>query len=326
MPTYHTDGLLALAIENEFNKQVKHIYSQSYPLLDAIKSRKTKFNQGYVVQGEKILTYLMADMNNNHTTKSTGFASQATAVTPAVYSSTGQQGSLVAQWEWAQQEAYLFITPEEKNIAKTTQRYDFIAARVQGTINKFKDVTSTQLAGSSGSSRSTVQGLVHLIATGNTVGGLAQGTFTDWQGLVTTSVGAVTLDHLDTHMDQIAIKGRGEVDLLLLSMQSSNNLFGKIRSQIAPAQLVTAPPDGMNINYGTRGFQYAGAYCVMDGRIPSGTIMGLSTDTFYWAGGQPKQLETNRVQGTGVDEYGWVMFSCLACDDIGRNFRLTGCN
>jgi hypothetical protein len=140
---------------------------------------------------------------------------------------------------------------------------------------------------------------------------------------VTTAIGAFSADAVNDLYDE-ATRGSERPDLLMASYATSNNIYGKCRQLVSPAEMITNNK-GATAKYGITDFYYLGMEVVKDDAGTSGEILLLNTDTWYYVGDTlPLLAARGNWQGTDADYMVYNMWCGVACDNPRLNARGTG--
>lgn len=312
---------VAFSTELVIGRDFNNVWLREAALLAMVQEGKKNWNKGSAFSGSAQTGYKMlipvalADM----TTPANGVtdANEFTAISPH---GTAQGAFTQAEYIVAHYRGSMSNKRHEM-VLINNQRGNFQQAKVNQLMGSFTNAIADDMASTAADARDAILGVQQVLATSNTVGGIAQGTDTDWAANVTTSAGAFSLDLLDDGIDTAAPRG-GNIDLIALAYSSTNNLFGKLRAQIAPAQRIVN--GDFKAKYGFVNIDYLGATCISDNRLTAGVICGFDTSTWFYRGDtKPKLSHTGPIQGTDAVEWVYYMFAALGCNHPGRNFRLT---
>lgn len=314
-PAYSVFGTEIVA-----RKEWQNIWLRKTPLLAMMKESGLNWNKGTSVQGTMMLIPLnMADM----TTAADGVADsgELTAISPVATDGFSQAAYQISHYRGA-----TWMRASELTLIDNG-RGNFKVGKMRQAMDSFANAIADDLSGSTADARANVVGIQQVIATGNTVGGLAQGTYTDWASNLSTGVGAFTLDLIDAKYDAIVARG-GVPDLLLCSYTATNNVYGKVRSSIAPAQWLVNTD--FKAKYGFTNITYLDMTVTMDNRITGttatdGRMYLLDTRHWYFRGQEtPKLQPVQRLTGTDADEYMWTQFLSIGCGDPAKQGGIQG--
>lgn len=309
----------AFAADQVLTREFKDVWTTAHPLIKVL-SNKGSWNKGGSMKENKFIlpiTYVGPATAANGKSD----ANSLTPITPYALA-----GFTQSEWEFTRMEGAWYLRPHERKLLMNGTRGNLIQGAVSQMMGSFKEAVSDDLAGNSACSRENVQGLRHALNTGNTVGGIDQsdGSNGFWHARVDTSGGTFDIADVDDDYDGIATEGRNTPDLLLLSHNSTVNMFGKMRDNIAPHLRVNSVKK--TTEFGFVNFEYMGMTCVLDNRLgaalsTTGGFMMLSTDAWYWRGDmKPTLLEDrSRLEGTGAYEYYYEWWLALGCQDIAVN-------
>lgn len=210
---------------------------------------------------------------------------------------------------------------EEKLVTGKEAMAGAMRGKVMQVGGSFKNAVNGDLMSANAGARDKVHGVRHVLSESNTVGGIAQGTDTIWQAKVTTGAGTFTLDAVNDVYDE-ATRGKERPDILLAAYAASNNVFGKFRSAIQPAQQLTK---GNKADYGFTDLVYLDAIVVKDDAGTSGEVLGLNSKTWHWLGDtMPKLHSRGPWPGTDAEVIVYNMFCAVGCTNPRLNFRLAG--
>lgn len=332
-PSYQVSDFTAFAIEQQLERDWNDNICKDHPVIAAIHDRGTGWNKGFSVDnaGTGLLVPLRYALTAGVTTSNIGVAS-ANEV-PAGWPTYPTPGGFThAKYTMAHLFKAIAITESEKvrGGGNGGQRGALLEGKVDQLMDTFKEMISQFLAGSAADGEAAVMGLDYAIATGNTVGGIDQSAETWWRANVKTGTGTFSLPVIDDAMDLIAQNGTnkkvGKADLLLLGYNVGGggvNCYGKVRSQIAPAERIVNA--NFEAKYGFENFNYRGAMCVQDNRAPANTSRLLTTGTWLWGGPKrPKRQNPVRILGSDAEDWGFTLWCFLGCRENRRNFRWTG--
>lgn len=310
----------AFAADHVIDHQFLDVWTTAHPILKILKENKKNFNKGVQRRENKaIIPIIYTGPSTAANGKSD--ANSLTAITPYALA-----GFTASEWEYTRYEGAWYLRPHERELLKNGSRGNLVQGAVTQMMGSFKTALSDDIAGNSAADRENLQGLRQALSTSNTVGGIDQsdGSNGFWHAKVRTTGGTFTTQDVDSDYDSIATEGRGAADLLLLSHNSTVNLFGKMRDNVAPIQRINAPQSVAK--FGFPSFEYMDMMCVLDNRLgaalsTTGGYMMLKTDTWYWSGAdRPTLLEDKcRLEGTGAYEYYYEWWCMLGCSDLACN-------
>lgn len=306
----------AYATEIVVAKRWANAWLRKSPLYAKIVEGKTKFNKQGLRKGNAILIPVTIA---NASQTADGRADSA-ELTPLSAYATGAEHTQ-AQFEIAHYVNNMTLRASEQELVNNT-RGNLLDAKINNLIDGFINAIADDLASTSADSREKVLGIQYAIATANSPGKIDQSVDLDWASQVSTAVGAFSLDLIDDKIDAVTPRG-GETDLILLSHSSSNNLFGKLRSALAPSERIVNAD--FKAKAGFNNIEYLGATCVSDNRLTAGVICGLDTSSWYWVGDTaPKQVDVSRLPGTDSREFFYSMWCAVGIDAPQKQWRLTG--
>ena len=305
----------AFATEITLSRNWENIYLRATPLLAKIKDGKANWNKPGLRKGNLLITPVIYE-DASTLPDGVADASEVTPISPYI-----TNGFTQAQYNIAHYRQAMYVRESEKQLINNT-RGNFMQGKIEQMMADFTSAVADDLASTSADSRTAVLGVQQVLSTSNTVGGIDQGTYTDWQSNVTTSAGAFSLDLLDDKIDAVAVRN-GKIDMMLFAYSSTNNLFGKLRAALSPAErLVNA---NFKAKYGFTNIEYLDAVCVADNRLTAGVIVGFDSSTWFYAGDEkPVAKEVIRYPGTDMDEYMYTLWAGVGCNNPAKNFRITG--
>lgn len=312
--TYSTANGAAYAIELTVKRDFKLLWDQSHALIAKIQNGGNFNKPGVEIKGLSMLLPLQFD--DMATPVDGSAANNLTPLSPAA-----NQGDTQAVYAFTRYHGAFWIDPDEMKLLMDGARGNFLQARKKQITQSYQKALSGDLQGSANAARANVLGLRYGISASNSPGGISQaGDNGYWAGKVNSSVTTFALGHIDDDMDAIRREGRSRVDLILMGSNSTVNMMGKMRDQVAPLQRLVST-DSELAKFGFDSFVYRGADVVDDPDLGSalsttGGYQCLSTDAFYWMG-DPKSMKVSvdRVLGTGATEYYHEAWVCLGCDD-----------
>lgn len=324
--SYQVDDGTAFAIESSLTKRWKNQTLFAVPILASIKDRDMKYNTGFRIEGTKaIIPVIMTDIAAFNTgTAGVADADQIPTAWPQ-YDAT--EGFSQAAYEYTHMRRAMTITESERRLLMGGARGNLLEGKTTQLMEKFNTVKGVQIIGSAAGSRTTIQGVEHVIATANTVGGIDQSTNEVWRGRVTSVGGALGRSHIDTMFDGLSIfPGVSAPDMLSLSYDKASggvNVFGAVRNFIDDNERYFHKD--FQVKYGIVNFDYMGMKCVKENRQTAGTAFMLCTDTFFYSGSdKPTLHHRGPIQGSDAEEFVYTEWVCFGCDEPRRNGRLTG--
>lgn len=314
--TYTVANGAAFAVEKVLKRDFKLLWDTAHPLVQKLHARG-RFNSGGRIEG---LTFILPVQFDDLATPVNGSA--AANLTPL--SPAANQGDTQVSYAFSRYHGAFWLDPDELKLYMNGSRGNLMQARTSQIQQSFRKALAGDLAAASNAARANVLGLRFALSASNTVGGITQGGDNGyWNAKISTTGGTFTVAPVDEAFDLIMTEGRSKPDLLLLSHNSTVNLYGKMRDNIASMQRLVNEkrPD---VNYVS--FDYLGMDCVLDPDLGSalsttGGFMMLSTDTWYWmADANDIQVEPpERLEGTGAKEYYYQIWCALGGDDMACN-------
>lgn len=314
--TYTTANGAAYAIEQTVRRDFKLLWDTSHPLIAKIQNGGN-FNKGGKIEGLSLILPIQFD--DLATPVNGSAANNLTALSPAA-----NQGDTQVNYAFSRYHGAFWLDPDELQLLMNGSRGNMLGARKKQIEQSYKKALSGDLQGASAAARANVQGLRHMLSQSNTVGGIAQGGDNGyWNAQLRSTGGTFALAHVDDMMDACHREGRTKIDLITMGSNSTVNMIGKMRDNVAPIQRIVS--DSMLAKFGFDSFVYRGADVVDDPDLGAalstvGGFQCLSTPSFYWMGDPMKMsVKVRDLQGTGAVEYYHEAWVCLACDDIAVN-------
>ena len=314
------DQLINFVAEREINNKAPALlYGRVNPLWDAIVS-KGRVNKGMRIEGYKAIIPVNMAAPTTDVTGCTD-ANVFVALTPVV-----TNGFDHAQYEFTRLHTAFWLSPEEVTLIRgDATRIDPIVAKTNASMSRFYNKAESQVIGlSNADSRDSLMGVRYAINSNNTVGGIAQGTYAEWQGGRTglTAMGAFDPTQIDREIRRIkrlqrTVDGPPPTpDLLFLSSSSSNDVYGKLSDTIGSAQMLVTQDS--SVSYGFSKLKYMGADVIEEAQLgtsEAGSGLLLSSESWYLGmkSEKPTKYPSERLQGTGAYESyldWWLMFGC----------------
>lgn len=315
----------ALAIELSVARKFVDAFFSSQPLLSMIRTNKTNFQKGSV-EGTALLIPIL--MDNVVTNPAAGVLDSAELTQPTA---EVMRGLTQAKYEIAHYRMPLWKRESERRLAQkpaTATRGDLEQGRYLQLQNSFLTTINTHLMSANAGARDRVQGVRHVLATGNTVGGISQTTDSWWRAQVLTSAGAFDLDIIADMYDATNTKQQGYIDnqradLMMASYSASNNVYGKFRAAIQESVQLSNPE--FTAKYGFTAMFYLDCAVVQDPAGTAGEVLILNTSTWHYYGDEtPYLAKAAPWPGTDADWETWTMFCAVGCNNPGRNARIAG--
>lgn len=314
-----TYAVTAYSIEKILKRDFEDTFFDAEPLLDMIKGGDTKFNKGGKVNGTKLILPVLVE---GPTTAAAG-VTDANSFSAATFEPN--IGLTQAEYLFTHYRKVVSWANYEDVLGKgeAALRGDVLQGILLQTVNSFRAVMSTDLMGTAIGSRTALQGVRQVLSESNTVGNISQSTYANWQAKVTTGIGTFSADAVVDLYDE-ATRGKQSPDLLLAAYASSNNVFGKVRGLLSPAEMIVNN-GGKEVRYGINEFYYLGMRCVKDDAGTSGEILLLHTPSWYYCGHTvPQLVDKNFIQGTDSQYMTYNMWATVGCDNPRLNARGTG--
>ncbi len=184
-----------------------------------------------------------------------------------------------AQFTWRNLNASIVFTLDDElsNMGKE-QIVDLIEAKIQQAELTIADSLNDAMFNGTGlEARPRFVGLATAVGTG-TYGGIAGGTYSDWQSYVESSGGALTIAQIKTMRNTINIGAGGSPVSIFVTTQT---LFEKLETLYTPTfqmNPMVQSKEGKRIaDGGFTHLEYAGTPVVFDPKCPSGVMLALNT-------------------------------------------------
>lgn len=184
-----------------------------------------------------------------------------------------------AQFTWRNLNASIVFTLDDElsNMGKE-QIVDLIEAKIQQAELTIADsLNDAMFNGTGAEARPRFVGLATAVGTG-TYGGIAGGTYSDWQSYVESSGGALTIAQIKTMRNTINIGAGGSPVSIFVTTQT---LFEKLETLYTPTfqmNPMVQSKEGKRIaDGGFTHLEYAGTPVVFDPKCPSGVMFALNT-------------------------------------------------
>jgi hypothetical protein len=330
-------GAAAVAVGNQIDKRFPAIWMVAQPLITILRTKvgNTNFNHASSLKGEWMLlgqTYGPPTIGSR-VENSSNFAVPTTPVLnfqftdPQYPYSTRSLPINYSVQDWQQ------LTSGK------TQLADLVKLRTENMMRQFTVDWNTDLMGTNPGSVFTsggnLTGLLSMMSTSNTVGGISQTTNAFWQAQVNTAGGPMGEALIVPQISKINSLNRMKADILLLSYNSvtQSSVYDRLFSQISATQMITK--QGPTVDFGFETFIYKGLTCTMDNILGGANSAGsdafllLSSETFWvnWENnGIPARvptMATMRGQGTVMTEDMYFMTMSFGCNDIACNAMTT---
>jgi hypothetical protein len=337
-----TDGgdKAATSAEKRLKKEWEPQITRRIPLLACIKDSKFHFRKGYKVEGNKALVPIVYTGVTALTTSNLG-VTDANEIGSAWPTWDATEGFTNAEYQFSHFRRPMTFKNSEEMLAMSApslaQRGNVKEGKIQQLMYTFKSLMGDMIEGESNtSSRTKLMGLAYGINTANSPGNIDQSDANNawWRGNKEAIGGSISLPVIDRHMDNIerysgyddAVDSEGNnVDLLMLSYAEGGvNVYGSLRSQIAPAERLNNIE--FKAKYGIETYMYRGAKCVQGSRMPSGTVFGISTSAFFYGGDDsPKKIgPSQRILGSDAFEDMYTLWAFIGACRFNTSFQLTG--
>lgn len=184
-----------------------------------------------------------------------------------------------AQYTWRNLNASIVFTMDDElsNMGKE-QIVDLIEAKVQQAELTIADsLNDAMFNGTGAEARPRFVGLATAVGTG-TYGGIAGGTYTDWQSYVESSAATLTVAMIKIARNTINIGAGGSPVDIIVTTQA---LFEKLEALYTPTYqmnpLVQSKEGKRIADVGFTSLEYAGIPVVFDPKCPAGSMFFLNT-------------------------------------------------
>jgi hypothetical protein len=226
-----------------------------------------------------------------------------------------------AQYYWRNLNASITITLEDElNNTGKEQIIDLLDAKImQAKLTIADNLNESIYTGTGNEAKKRIVGLQTLVDTG-TVGGIAGGTYTDWQSYEENTGGALTIAQMKTARNTIN-QGKGGSPVKIIV--TTQTLFEKYESLLTPTYqmdpLVRSKEATRLGDVGFTALSYAGIPVVFDEACPTGEMYFLNPDNlklFVHSMANNKMTEAN----SPVDQHVSVRHIVMRCA-LGTNRR-----
>lgn len=226
-----------------------------------------------------------------------------------------------ATYEWGMLWTELVIDERDMYALSNTPdlAVNFIREHAVAAVRDFYRQLDTALFGTGTGTKTSIGGLGYYLDGGNTgsFGGIAKSN-SFWQAPQFTTVGAISIDKLDSHI--VSLSADYEVPRLVLS---SPVIISKIRSLLQAGERVVNM-GGQDQQFGALAIEYAGALLVADSRCPAGTIFYVNTDSIKWFVDKNEPSVKQVPDSRPVRKYSVAMFAQLTAAAVKDCARATG--
>jgi len=226
-----------------------------------------------------------------------------------------------AQYYWRNLNASIVITLEDElNNTGKEQIIDLLDAKImQAKLTIADNLNSSLYTGTGAEARKKIVGLQTLVDTG-TVGGIAGGTYTDWQAYEENTATALTIAQMKTARNTIN-QGKGGSPVKFIV--TTQTLFEKYESLLTPTYqmdpLVRSKEAERLGDVGFTALSYAGVPISFDLDVPAGEMYFLNADNlklYVHSMANNKMTESN----SPVDQHVAVRHIVMRCA-LGTNRR-----
>jgi hypothetical protein len=312
----------AVAIEQTVTRDWSMVWTEGHPILTVIHDGQLNFNRGFSISGTAMLLPVLGD---DQDTPVAGIATGSGETVAMAYNTSDPLSQF--KFNFAHYRGNYTIRESEAKMAMNGARGNLLEAKKVNLLGSWRNTLSGHLSSTTAdqADNSRVLGLYQVLSTSNTVGGISQATDTQIAAYVKTSAGPFALELIEDAVDQISVnkneQRNKEPDLVLASISSTNNVYGKYRSAIAPAERYVNKD--FSVKYGLKNFMHMGLMVVKENRIGdtlSGSCAILSSKTWYaYIDRKPTMHPKQRIPGTDAYEVVATAWACLGCNDPGLN-------
>lgn len=247
------DQISAITEKKFIPKLVDNIFD-SDPLLQRHKKKSYMKLDG----GERIVQPL-----NYAQTSASGWYSGADTL-----STTDNEVITAAEYTWKQLYANISITrSDELKNSGDSQVINFVKSKTQIAEKTMVDKLGDGLYSDSTDAKSIV-GLRTIIGTANTVGGIAQGTYSWWQSQVDSSTTTLTMAALQTMFNNLTINNEGP-SVIMATRANYNRYYALLQPQQRFMDSETAKG-------GFQSLMFNGVPFIAGSKVPSGHILMLN--------------------------------------------------
>lgn len=226
-----------------------------------------------------------------------------------------------AQYYWRNLNASIVITLEDElNNTGKEQIIDLLDAKImQAKLTIADNLNESIYTGTGNEAKKRIVGLQTLVDTG-TVGGIAGGTYTDWQAYEENTGGALTIAYMKTARNTINQGKGGSAVKFIVTTQT---LFEKYEALLTPTYqmdpLVRSKEATRLGDVGFTALSYAGVPVTFDVACPAGEMYFLNADNlklYVHSMANNKMTESN----SPVDQHVAVRHIVMRCA-LGTNRR-----
>lgn len=178
-----------------------------------------------------------------------------------------------AEYSWRYYYANITVTrADELKNSGDTQILNFVKQKTMAAEMTLKDSLQDGLY-SAGSDSNAIGGLRLCIDSGNTVGGIAQGTYSWWQAVEDSSTTTVSLSAFQTKFNQLSINGK--TPSVAIATRTIYNLFYNL---LQPQQRFV---DAKTANAGFQSIMLNGIPLIASSKCPSSHLFLLNEDFIH---------------------------------------------
>lgn len=188
----------------------------------------------------------------------------------ATLDTTDNDQFTAAEYAWKFYYANITISgaDEHKNMGDS-QVLDFVKTKVMAAEMSLKDSIGTDLY-STGSSSTGIGGLRLIVDSGNTVGGIAQGTYSWWQSQEDSSTTTLTISALQTQYNSLAINGKTPT-VIIATRANYNRYYALLQPQQRFVDSDTAKAGFQNL-------MFNGTPFIVGSKVPASHIFMLNEE------------------------------------------------
>ena len=315
-------GAAAVAIEQRVESDWSMVWTQGHPIVTIIHHNRLNFNRGFSISGTAMILPVIGD---DQATPVAGVATGAPETVAMAYNITDPLSQF--KFNFAHYRGNYTIRESEARMLMNGARGNLLEAKKSNLLASWRNALSGHLSSTTADAadNSRVLGVYQPLSVANTVGGISQAVDTQIQAYVKTGAGPFALELIEDAVDQIGSKKNEqrdkEPDVVLASISSTNNVYGKYRSAIAPAERYVNKD--FSVRYGLKNFVHMGLMVVKDQRIANtlnGSCAILASSTWYaYIDRKPKFGEPQRIPGTDAKEFVATAWAAVGTNDPGLN-------
>lgn len=288
----------AFAIEKLIKGDWMHNYARAHTILAAIRGNDlSELTKDQTVGGRACIVPVVTTAH----AATVGLASSAAATGQTLNRSVG---ATQAEYPWTLYVNNYVLSAQEARLIKGNNlsvRGNMVK-KLKGQIEQsFNEKLSTDLASTTIHSETKVMGTAFALNATNVVGGIDQAADANWVSNVVAVGGALTSQQATDTMNLMQTFGPmgGTVDIILASAPAASpDLYSKFEQFVVQQRTVVSDRD--KANYGIAAFKFKDAAVFRDHRLTGGTVQGLNSSTWFWAGDMyPKTCNNDPYQVAG---------------------------